>query len=541
MSELFYKKSFALRAVVCFFIIMALMLSCVLRVFTVTTKNYNQIQTKQSRYVIEVSKLRGTIYDCNMVPITNSDKQIVAAVTPNSKAIRMISGVLNDDALYSALETLKNNMPVVCNVDKDIICEGIATTTVYKRYGNNYVARHILGYTDATGHGVSGIELAYDDVLYSNKKVTAVFTGNGKGNVLKGIAPEFENDVSQTLNGVVTTLDINIQNIVENAGSKLNSGCIVVSEVGSNKIKAMVSEPQFDIQNISNFLNAPNSPMLNRALCCFNVGSVFKPCVAATALENGCSNFSFNCTGATKIIDRMFRCHNLSGHGNMVLKTALAQSCNCFFYNLAINLGRESIYKTAAKLSLASKIKLADNIYTAVGVLPKTDSLKNDGALANLSIGQGNLMASPVAMLNLYQAIADNGCYYMPSVVEKVLKDGKQINYDIGSKTQVMSDDTATKLRDYLQEVITDGTGTDAQPTRTSAAGKTATAQTGRYYQNGQEITNSWFCGFFPADEPQYVIIVLSDTKTSVSTASIFAEIADKIAEYKGINFENNG
>ena len=79
-----------------------------------------------------------------------------------------------------------------------------------------------------------------------------------------------------------------------------------------------------------------------------------------------------------------------------------------------------------------------------------------------------------------------------------------------------------------------DGTGSEAAPTITTAAGKTATAQTGRYYDDGSEITISWFCGFFPAENPRYVVVVMSDNRLNVSTASLFAEIADKITDYSG-------
>lgn len=540
MSEKIYSKLFASRAVLCFFIVMLLLLSCVLRVAVIVTGNYKQIQTQQSNYKIKVASLRGTIYDCNMVPLTNTDTQTVAVVTPTPRGIMAISRVLKGDALENALETLKLGKPAVCYVNEDISSEGVATTTVYKRYGQQLSACHLVGYTDSTGHGITGLEQAYDQILYSDKSVLAVFTSDGKGNVLKGVEPYFENDLSQTLNGVVTTLDINIQNITENAASKLNSGCAIVAEVGTGKIKAMASVPTFDINDISKSFSENNSPMLNRALCTFNVGSVFKPCVAVLAIENNYAGATFNCEGSLEIGDRRFRCHNLAGHGNMDLCTSLAQSCNCYFYNFAISIGGTQIYKTASKLSLASKIKIADNIYTATGSIPSKTALSSNGTLANLSIGQGNLMASPVSMLNLYLAIAGDGSYYVPSVVEKTVKDGVESFYDKGSKTRVMKSETAAVLREYLKTVITDGTGIEASTTLTTAAGKTGTAQTGRYYKDGVEITNSWFCGFFPADEPKYVIVVMSDSKLSVSTASVFAQIADGICEYKGINSEND-
>ena len=540
MSEKQYSKSFSSRAVLCFFIVLLLLLSCVLRVAVIATGDYNQIQTQQMSYKINVSNLRGTIYDCNMVPLTNTTTQKVAVVLPTPRGITAISRVLEGDELYSALETLKNNKPAVCYLDDDISYENIATTTVYKRYDGNLSACHLLGYTDATGHGVTGLEKAYDELLYSDKHVSAIVTTDGKGNALKGVSPYFENDLSQVLKGVVTTLDINIQNIVENSVAKLNSGCAIVAEVGTGKIRAMASVPTFDINNIAQSLNAANSPMLNRALCTFNVGSVFKPCVAITAIENGYDDIIFNCEGSMEIGDRRFRCHNINGHGNMNLCTSLAQSCNCFFYNFSISIGGSSIYKTASLLSIASKTKIADNFFTSDGSMPSKSSLSNNGTLANLSIGQGNLMASPVSLLNLYLAIAGDGSYYLPSVVEKTIENGSENYYDTGSPTRVMQDKTAAVLREYLKTVISDGTGVEATPTLTIAAGKTGTAQTGRYYESGEEITNSWFCGFFPADEPRYVVIVMSDSKLKVSTASVFAQIADGITEYTGINVENN-
>lgn len=508
------------------------MLFSSLRVAVIISGDLKQAQVHQSSYKIDIARLRGTIYDCNMVPLTNVNEKTVAAVMPTPKGITAISSILDGEQLEDALSKLKNNQVAISYIKENIISEGIATTTVYERYADNSPACHIIGYADDTGHGVTGLELAYDEFLYSENTVSAIFSTDGKGNTLKGVEPYFENDLSIVHSGVVTTIDINIQNMVENAAGQLKSGCVIVAEVPSGKIRALVSVPGFDLNDISKSLNAENSPMLNRALCTFNVGSIFKPCVATTAIEGGYGKKNFVCEGAFEIGDRTFRCHELSGHGNMNLQSSLAQSCNCYFYNYAVSSGGIPIYNTASKLSIASKLKIADNLYAAAGNIPNLTSLSNKGTLANFSIGQGNLMASPIAMLNLYLAIATDGCYTVPSVVEKTVKDGVENYYDIGKPTRVMKKETAAILREYLKSVITDGTGKEACPKSITAAGKTATAQTGRYYKDGGEITNSWFCGFFPAEEPKYVTIVMSDNKLSVSTASIFAQIADEIYEY---------
>ena len=184
----------------------------------------------------------------------------------------------------------------------------------------------------------------------------------------------------------------------------------------------------------------------------------------------------------------------------------------------------------ASSLSFGQSIKLCDGIYTAKGSLQSKESLNNPAMLANFAIGQGKLTLSPVSMLTLYCAIASDGTYYLPSVVESTVNNGKTTLYDYGEKTRVMNSETAKKLREHLTKVITEGTGTDACPTTVTAAGKTATAQTGKY-ENGAEISQGWFCGFFPAEEPKYVVIVFSEnTKKQIKTSNkIFAEIADNI------------
>lgn len=541
MQNIIYAKLFASRAVISFFVVIMLLLSCVLRVAVIITDNYSTVATEQSLYKINLSRLRGTIYDCNMVPLTNNACKTVAAVMPTPQGVLAINNCAQGEALNNALEILKTNKPAVCEAEKIINSEGIAFATVYEQSNEELSACHLIGYTDNTGHGVSGLQLAYDEFLYSEKFASAVFTVGGNGEVLDGIEPFFENDISIVHSGVVTTIDINIQSIAELAAAKMNSGCAIVAEVATGKIRAMASVPSFNINAIAESLQSDGSPMLNRALLAYSVGSVFKPCVAATALEAGKGDQVFNCEGSLKIVDRVFRCHDISGHGIMNLRGAIAQSCNCFFYNFAMNLGSEPIYKMVSILNFGAKIKLCENLYSPSGTIPSLSSLDNDGALANLSIGQGNLLLSPVSMLTLYLSIAGDGSYYLPSVVEKTIKDGMEAIYDKGAKTRVMNADTAAILRDYLETVVSNGTGVEATPKSCTAAGKTATAQTGRYYEDGTEITNSWFCGFFPVEKPEYVVVVMSDGKLNVSTASIFAEIADEITLLYDKNVENNG
>lgn len=536
MSSESFWGIFSKRSAVCFFLITALFFVSIMRVAVIATSDYSEVQTKQSSLRLTADSLRGTIYDCNMTPITNSSTKIIAAVSPTPRAVTAISSVLSGEERENVLERLKSGKPVLCEVPQMIECDGIACTAVYEHNSADTKALHLVGYTDSESHGVSGLEKAYDKYLYSDKKAAFVYTTDGGGDILKGIKPEIENDTAVIAAGVVSTIDINIQSVTEEAAKQIECGAVVIADVKTSKIRAMASVPSFDVTNLSDYLNAENSPLLNRALAAYNVGSVFKPCVAAAGIESGKGGFRYTCTGSTKIIDRYFKCHKLTGHGDMDLKSGLANSCNTFFYNFAFAVGGERIYNTASALGFGKSIDICGGLSTAKGSLPSPDSLSNIAYLANFSIGQGELLISPVAMLNLYCAVASDGAYNIPSVVEGTLSDGAFTPYKTGERTRVMKKETALKLREYLSAVIEEGTGMGAKPKTVSAAGKTATAQTGKF-ENGEEICAGWFCGYFPAENPKYTVIIFSENtkKQSATCGEIFANIADRIAEMKNL------
>ncbi len=526
-------KIYSRRSAICFFIIISLFLTCVLRIAVINTKNYREVQFQQSSLKIKISNLRGTIFDKNLIPLTNLEKKIIACVSPTPRAVTAISSVLDGEELQNILEKLRNGKPAICEVPKEIECDGIVCTEIYTHNSASTLAIHTLGYTN-DNKGVTGLEKAYEDILYSHETVTVSYPCDGLGNILTGISPTIENNTSVIANGVVSTIDINIQNIIEECATSIECGAIIVSEVKNSKIRGIVSFPNFDCTKINEYLTQENSPLFNRTISAYNVGSAFKPVVAISAIENGLKDFTHNCTGNLEIIDRVFNCHKKDGHGLTNLNSALMNSCNTFFYNLAFEIGPENIYKTAKTLNFGREIKICDNISTAKCSIPSKDTLKNVAQLANFSIGQGQLTATPVSMITLYNAIANNGMYYIPSIVEGVLMDGEIKKYNIGSATKVCEKTTANSIKEYLKSVVEEGTGTLAKPKTVSAGGKTGTAQTGKF-TGGSEIYSSWFCGFFPFENPKYSVIVFCEDnqKQSESCAQIFSKIVDKIIAVK--------
>lgn len=527
---------FSRRSAICFFLICIMFFICYLRIFAITTnEKYSATATKQNSYTLTISTARGTIYDRNMRTFTNREYKIMAAVSPTPKAITVISGILEGERLQGVLEKLKSGKPALCEVEKEIECDGIICVKVPVYMSENALCVQLLGYTDSTGHGVSGIEKAYDEILFCNGKYEINYATDGHFNLLPGVdgTKNLTNAVYE--NGVVTTIDMNIQQIAENAARTIKKGAVLISEVKSGEIVAMVSKPTFDPLNLGDALNNQDSPFLNRCLYAYNVGSVFKPCVAAAALEMGSfNNFTHNCTGKTIIDSHTFNCHNKSGHGVMDLGFALAQSCNTFFYNFSLLVGAKSIYSLATTLGFGNSITLAKGITTTGENISSLKSVENSNrALVNLAIGQGDLLASPVVLLNLYNAIAGDGTYVLPTTVKYTLKDGKRNDYKKSSPTRVLSQDNAAILRQYLKKVIVEGTGTKAQPKNCTAAGKTATAETGWKNKEGKLVSQSWFCGFFPFENPKYTVIVLAEDSVSggEDCAPVFKEICEEITK----------
>lgn len=479
--------------------------------------------------VITLSALRGSIFDCNGIPLTGVKRKKYAVITPTPATVMYCSTVLYGDEKISVLEKLRNGKCAVIETEKEMKCAGIVTVSVPVHSPENGYCAQLIGYNDLSNHGVCGLEKAYDDILYSDKKVTVRFAATGNGQVLSGVEAEVTEYEEVTASGLMITVDNTVQAVLEKAAEKLPVGAIVVSEAGTGKIRGAVSRPTFDAYNIAASLSDVNSPFLNRCLLGYNVGSAFKPCVAASALENRLWNgFEWVCTGSTEIGGNLFSCHLAQGHGSVGLKDAIVNSCNSYFYRFAEILGGKKIVDTASILGFGYKKTLCKGIATSGEALPSAKSLENSIELANVSIGQGGLLASPVTMLSLYEAIACGGVYHPASIVEGTVENGSLKSENSPSAIRAMSKKTADMLKDCLEEVVISGTGKNAFSNSVKIAGKTATAQTG-WKEEGKATQHSWFCGFFPADNPKYVAVVLVEDSEGKETlaAEIFKEIAE--------------
>ncbi len=503
-----------------------------------------QAAESRSSMTVELVTLRGTVYDCNLQLLTNGETQLYAAAKPSGYSLGQLKGRVLPDVFDYVMERMAQGKAVAVAIDSPITeNDDIRQISVPVRYYEDSLACHIIGYTDGTGQGISGIEKAFDSLLSEHTSTVAVrFDANAKGRTMLGGEIRVSgNELPQS--GVVLTLDRDIQRIAETSldASSAERAAVVVIEIESGAVRACVSRPAFDQNDISVSLNNENSPLINRAFLPFSVGSVFKPVVAASAVENGVENFEYTCTGSVTLNGVTFSCHKKDGHGLLDMRGAVANSCNTYFIALGNLTGGENIVETAEKFGFGKGITFADGMKSAAGNLPQEDELDSKAAIANLSFGQGSLAATPVQICSVFAAIAGGGVSIQPYLVEGRVDGNGEFtrvkNY--GERRQIISASTAKLLQEFLKAVVSEGSGKRAQSDLVTAAGKTATAQTGKA-EKGEEIYNAWFAGWFPADEPKYAVAILKEDggEGAVSCAPVFREIAENITKTQSYNSE---
>lgn len=523
------------RLVILYGLISVLFMGLILRVYSLSfSSDLTQAASNQSSYTVEICTTRGAIYDCNGQRLTETEKEYVAAISPSAEAIQALAQGISGSRRTAILEQLQEGKPFLCQLgQRQLLGEGISCFAKYQRYGTQPIAPHILGYLDYKGKGLTGIEKAFEQQLSAaGERVLVRYGVDIQQRPLEAVTPEIEGSSEPVQAGVVLTLDKDIQQLTQViAGQMLEKGAVVVMDVSSGQLRAVVSQPSFSPNNIAASLNDEAAPLFNRAFAAYNVGSTFKLAVAAAALEQGIStDFSVDCVGGTEVAGRMVYCHNRAGHRTTDMEKALEQSCNPYFIKLGQQVGAAAILTMAENMGFGAESLFAEGLLSSAGNLPQ--EVSSPLALANLSFGQGELLATPVQIAAMISSIANGGYKVEPQLVLGWTEDGSVPQASEQAAQQILSARTANILKNFMIEVVEEGSGTSAKPISGGAGGKTASAQTGTYDDNGEEIVHAWFAGFYPAQEPQYAIVVLAEGMESGGSyaAPVFKRICEQIA-----------
>lgn len=528
------------KRIIAVFTLFCIAIGCLcLRLYSIASSPAKYVSQSNSHYEnFELQEIRGKIVDCNGIDLVDTEYDNYAVAKPTLKALASLEKVLDVQKFSDIKERMGKSNAVYVNLKNNYAQQNsdIINIKVYKRNSEYQSAQHILGYVKSDGNGANGIEYSFNDILKTDKYLTARIMRDAYGRAINGCTIETVNDNLPTA-AVKLTIDSKIQKITENALDlyKIKQGGAVVIDIKSGAIRASVSRPDYNSNNISTALNDEASPLLNRALQAYSVGSVFKVAVCIASMNCGITDYEYQCNGSCKIDGINFNCNNSKAHGKLDMQKALECSCNCYFINLAKKIGAKAVLETANAIGFGVENKLADGIFSKSGVLPSLDKLASSGELANFSFGQGKFTASMLQIAQMIMCVANSGEYLKPYLVESVTdKNGNTVQSHKSSyPTAVTQSSYAKRLSEMLKSVVENGNAKKAKPSSVTAAGKTATAQTGTFYSNGVEICNTWFAGYFPAENPEYAVIILKQGGFSGATdnAPVFRMIADAVSK----------
>ena len=498
--------------------------------FLAQNQTYAARAKAQSAVRLALPARRGNFYDHTGALLTGLETQYLALCFPGENNYTRLYA-FTDSAGQALLYRNRNrSAPFLLEVDRDLSGRGIRCFATARRCAEVPLCQHLIGYLDAEGRGTAGLEKALDSQLAGTKEHdTLVCAVTAQGRLRAGETPQLTRQDSSAV-GVQLTISRPVQRAAEAvAADTMTSGCILVLDTATAAVRASVSVPGYDPDDLAASLDAPDSPFLNRALESYAVGSVFKPVLAAAALEQGILP-EYECTGAVVVDGQIFRCAGGVPHGTVDMTAALEKSCNGYFIRLGQQLGAETLLQMSRQLGFGQEVPVAGALHADAGKLPSAGELAQSGQLANFSFGQGSLLATPMQVAALFNTLAADGVYRAPYVLQATLDEAtgqpvETLSHPRGRR--VISAQNAALLRAMLVQVVQQGTAQDAAGLSGGAGGKTGTAQTGQFTPEGTERCNLWFAGFWPAEKPRYTIVVLQDgaIHTAYSGAAIFAQV----------------
>ncbi|MBE6851641.1 MAG: hypothetical protein E7504_07965 [Ruminococcus sp.] len=491
---------------------------------------YTQAALQQRKYTVVAADAQGYIYDRNFEPLVNCDTAYYAVVQPTSEAIAEL--IPHTEQMNAVIEGIRSEQPFSCRVDTNIFqSEDIIVVKAPLRRPARQLAQHVIGYT-SDGVGVTGLEADYDSILRSTEDTVGVtYTVDALGKVLRGESPTVS-PISFSNGNVVTTLDARIQRICEEAGSGITKGALVVMDVENGDILAMASFPSYSPDRLVDALEDENSPLINRCLYTYSVGSIFKLVTSAAAYNQGLIKFACECSGKTEIAGQIFRCHDWRGHGVVNMAQAMTYSCNSYFVELSRFVQPDNMRTVAQNLGFGTQIALTRSIISAGGTLPTEEALALPAEMANFCFGQGFLTASPLQITQMTCGIANDGEMPLARLIAGFSIDGKTLeNEKSPMYAKSLPKNAAYFLQGLMISAINENEESNAIPEHVYAAAKTSTAQTGRYDEDGNEYCHAWITGYFPIEEPKYAVTVLCEDGGygNDAAAPIFREIADRI------------
>ena len=523
---------------------------------------------------LPVAPERGNIFDANGELLAGNTAAYTLyaranAVQDAEKTARALSSLLPlsyESLLAKLSDRSSSEIVLLRRAEKETVAavEGTNLQGIYYARDNRRVypygalSSQVLGFSSSDGAGLTGIEKQYDgylagtkgEILYETDLVGAEIEGTGASYI------PAEDGLDVTL-----TLDVRIQSLAEEVmaraleehGAKA-ARCIVL-DPSDFSVLAMVNLPSYDLNDIPRGDAAELNALSRNGIIsdAYEPGSTFKIVTAAANIEEylrgNKSAYSpqtvFSSSRTRNVEGSTIRCwsdHKNGKHANLTLAGALNNSCNPCFVDIVLALGKETFYDYLEKFRFGSATGI-DFSGEAIGMLLPESTLKNSD-LARIGFGQ-SIAVTPLQLACAAAAAVNGGYYYAPRLVKSISSEDGAVYLESGKRLlcRTVSEETSELLSSMLEGVVKEGSGKQAYVEGLRVAGKTGTAQK---YENGHIAAGKYvssFVGYFPADDPRYLVLVIVDepqgsyygsTVAAPCAGEIFRGIAETI-HFKGV------
>ncbi|MFQ5583739.1 MAG: peptidoglycan D,D-transpeptidase FtsI family protein, partial [Calditrichia bacterium] len=523
-------------------------------------EKYLKIREKISKREQGIPARRGSILDRNGNTLAEDQVYFSMVVMPkyfknNKSALRKISKIAN--LSYSDISAKIKGAGRFVNIGNRIFSttaeklkalklKGLILEKKYNRYyGYGTDAAHVVGFCDFENRPCYGLELEYDEFLRGIPG-KGVFLRDNKGWRI----PDLDYPSFPSIDGsdVITTIDITYQSVLEDelestvTTHKAEKGMAVLMNVNTGEILGMANYPHFDPNHFNDY---PVKNFKNYAVSDqYEPGYTFKIIALAIVLEQlgmDLDNTRVFCENGRYALFRNV-IHDHKKFADLTVREIFEHSSNIGIVKLARQFSAPQFYRYARDFGFGTYSGI-DLPAEAAGVLHKPAEFGKT-SLSYMSIGY-EVAATPLQIAAAYAAIANGGKLMQPYIVQKVVDRNGRILKKKKPRIirQVIQPETAAEMVSTLKGVVENGTGRNARIDGLSIAGKTGTA---RKIENGRYVSKyiSSFVGFFPVENPQFVLLVVVDEPVgayygSQVAAPAFREIARRIIGLPS-NLQNN-
>lgn len=463
------------------------------------------------------------------------------------------------------------------------IGNGIRLIADYKRYyPYGTVASNILGFTGDDSQGLEGLELYYEEEL-SGSAGRLIAAKNAFGTDMPF---EYE-QIVEAENGynLVLTIDETVQSVLEKYLKEgiekfwiKNGAVAVMMDVDTGGILGLATYPYYDPNDPFTILDqnlleqveavpegderievkreAMSVQWRNKAVSdLYYPGSVYKMCVGSMGIEEGLitEDSQYTCTGGEKLqgVKDPIHCWNHDGHGTTTFREGLCNSCNPWFMHIGRELGPDLFCRYREAFGLADKTGI-DLPGEGRSILHSVDNM-GEVELVVEAFGQ-NFSITPIQMITASAAVANGGYLVRPHVVDRIVdEDGNIVrNADCSYRRQVISEDTSATICDILRQNVASGTARGGYVSGYRICGKTGTSEkVDKHNEDLLEDPNAKmtyiasYCGFAPAEDPRYALLVFFDEPDASSNGGytagnaiagpIFSAIMQELLPYLGV------